>query len=179
MRCHPFILGLAGAGIVLCLTAAAPPAVVAPRLAGLWKRNPALSQDARAKVVEAMRDEAPTPEDKAFRDLLYRVATALNHVEIDQTDQDFKVIHDTDIVRIFYPGRRHVRDGLLGQRIQAYSHWEGSELMIEERDDNAFIFENLSLSAEGRLHHVFNLQDKRLRAPLQILTVYDREPPRP
>jgi hypothetical protein len=149
-----------------------------PLLSGSWKRNVELSQDALVKVAASLPPEGQDAgaEDKRFRDLLFHIAKASDNLEIEQSATDFKIVYGTDGVRIFYPGRQHTREGLLGQKIQAFAHWEGNELIVEEKDDDGVILEKITLR-EGRLQHILTWQNKRFRVPLLILSVYDRAHP--
>jgi len=95
------------------------------------------------------------------------------------TAEDVKIILSDDEVQIYYPGRSRVRDGVLGGRLEVVAHWRGDELIIQEKNEFGKLVQSLSLNREGRLAVLLSLDDRRLRAPLLLLSVYDRVPAQP
>jgi hypothetical protein len=170
----------------LCLTFAflLPAAALAadtPDLRGRWRRNPELSQDAVSKVFASLSLEGQglSPDDRRFHDALLHFAKVIDRLEIEQTPEDVKIILAGDEVEIYYPGRSHVRQGVLGGRLEALAHWRKDELIIEEKNEFGKLIQSLSLNREGRLSVLVSLDDRRLREPLLLLSVYDRSAPQP
>jgi len=70
-------------------------------------------------------------------------------------------------------------EGVLGGRLEVLAHWRGDELIIQEKNEFGKLVQSLSLNREGRLAVLLSLDDRRLRAPLLLLSVYDRVPAQP
>jgi hypothetical protein len=167
------------AGIVVALallTTAATYAAEAPDLRGRWRRNADLSQDAVSKVFAslALEGQGYSPDDQRFHDALLHFAKVLDSLQIEQTTEDVKIILSGDEVQIYYPGRSHMRQGVLGGRLEALAHWRGAELVIQEKNEFGKLVQSLSLNRDGRLSVLVSLDDRRLRVPLLLLSVYDR-----
>ena len=173
---------VAACGVAALLTVPLGPwamAQVDPRPfnpSGTWKRNAELSQEPSSKAAAALPDKPREydPEDQRFRDLLFHTAKSLDMLTIEVGADDVKIITGEDAARIFYPGRQHVRQGLLGAKIQALARWEKSTLVIEEDGDDFRLTERVSMTPEGRLSYVLSLTHKRLKTPLTLSTLYDR-----
>jgi hypothetical protein len=147
-----------------------------PDLWGRWTRNPGLSQDAVSKVFASLAPVAQrfSPDDRRFHDALLRFAKVIDTLQVEQTRDDIKIILGGDEVQIYYPGRSHVRQGVLGGRLKVLASWRGDELVVQERNDFGTLVQGLSLDAERRLTVLLTLDDRRLTEPLQLLSVYDR-----
>jgi hypothetical protein len=98
------------------LTPAAASAADTPDLGGQWKRNPELSQDAVSKVFASLPPEGRgfSHDEQRFHDALLHFAKVIDSLQIEQTAEDVKIILAGDEVQIYYLGRAHVRQGVLG-----------------------------------------------------------------
>jgi hypothetical protein len=163
------------------LTPPAASAVDTPDLNGRWRRNPELSQDAVSKVFAALPLEGRmySPDERRFKDALLHFAKVIDSLQIEQTADDIKIILAGDEVQIYYPERSHVRQGVLGGRLEVFAHWREDELIIQEKNDTGKLVQSLSLDRAGRLSVLISLDDRRLREPLLLLSVYDRVPVQP
>jgi hypothetical protein len=163
------------------LISAAASAAETPDLRGRWRRNPELSQDAVSKVFASLplQGQGFSPDEQHFHDALLHFAKVIGDLQIEQTAEDVKIILSGDEVQIYYPGRSHARQGVLGGRLEVLSHWRPDELVVEEKNDRGKLVQSLSLDREGRLSVLLSLDDRRLREPLLLLTVYDRVPIQP
>jgi hypothetical protein len=163
------------------LTPAAASAADTPDLRGRWKRNPELSQDAVSKVFASLSVEGRgfSPDEQRFHDALLKFAKVIDSLQIELTAEDIKIILADDEVQIYYPGRPRVRQGVLGGRLEAVAHWRRDELIIEEKNEFGKLVQSLSLDRQGRLSVLVSLDDRRLREPLLLLSVYDRVPVQP
>ena len=163
---------------VSLLTAAAASAADTQDLRGRWKRNPALSQDAVSKVFASLSLEGRgfSPDEQRFHDALLHFAKVIDSLQIEQTAEDVKIILGGDEVQIYYAGRSHVRQGVLGGRLEVLARWRKDELIIQEKNEFGKLVQSLSLGREGRLSVLVSLDDRRLREPLLLLSVYDRVP---
>jgi hypothetical protein len=163
------------------LTSSAVSAADTADLRGRWRRNPELSQDTVSKVFASLALEGRgfSPDEQRFHDALLHFAKVIDTLQIEQTAEDVKIIPSDDEVQIHYPGRSRVRQGVLGGRLEALAHWRGDELVIQEKNDFGKLVQSLSLNREGRLSVLVSLDDRRLRVPLLLLSVYDRIPLQP
>jgi hypothetical protein len=163
------------------LISAAASAVDTPDLRGRWKRNADLSQDAVSKVFAslALQGRGFSPDEQRFHDALLKFVRVIDSLQIELTAEDVKIILSDDEVQIYYPGRSRVRDGVLGGRLEVLAHWRGNELVIQEKNEFGKLVQSLSLNREGRLAVLLSLDDRRLREPLLLLSVYDRVPAQP
>jgi hypothetical protein len=163
------------------LTPAAASAADTQDLTGRWRRNAEWSQDAVSKVFASLPLEGRgfSPDEQRFHDALLHFAKVIDSLQIEQTAEDVKIILSGDEVQIYYTGRSHVRQGVLGGRLEVRSHWRGDELIIQEKNDFGKLVQSLSLDREGRLSVLVSLDDRRLREPLLLLSVYDRVPVQP
>jgi hypothetical protein len=145
-------------------------------LRGRWKRNPDLSQDAVSKVFGSLALEGLglTPDNQRFHDALLHFAKVIDRLQIEQTAEDVKIILGDDEVRIYYPGSVRVRQGVLGDKLEAIAHWRDGELIVQETSEFGKLVQSLSLNGEGRLSVIVSLDDRRMWAPLLLMSVYDR-----
>jgi hypothetical protein len=68
---------------------------------------------------------------------------------------------------------------VLGGRLETIAQWRADELVIQEKNDSGKLVQSLSLDHEGRLSVLVSLDDRRLRVPLLLLSVYDPVPVQP
>ena len=163
------------------LASAAAFAADTPDLRGRWRCNSELSQDAVSKVFASLPLEGRgfSPDEQRFHDALLHFAKVIDSLQIEVTAEDIKIILSDDEVQIYYPGRSRARQGVLGGRLEAIAHWRKDELIIQEKNEFGTLIQSLSLNREGRLAVLVSLDDRRLREPLLLLSVYDRVPAQP
>jgi hypothetical protein len=147
------------------LIPAAASAVDTPDLRGRWKRNADLSQDAVSKVFASLALEGRgfSPDEQRFHDALLKFVRVIDSLQIELTAEDVKII----------------LSGVLGGRLEVLANWRGNELIIQEKNEFGKLVQSLSLNREGRLAVLLSLDDRRLRAPLLLLSLYDRVPAQP
>jgi hypothetical protein len=152
-----------------------------PSLRGRWTRNAALSQDAASKVFASLSLEGRgfSPDEQRFHDALLHFAKAIDSLQIEQKAEEVTIILSGDEVQIYYPGRARLRQGVLGGRLETIAHWRADELVIQEKNDSGKLVQSLSLNHEGRLSVLVSLDDRRLRVPLLLLSIYDPVPVQP
>ncbi len=181
MRIARSVLG-AGLCIAIALLASAEASAAdAPSLVGRWKRNADMSQDAVSKVFASLPLEGSgfSPDEQRFHDALLHFAEVTSALKIEQTADNVTIILGGDEVQIYYPGGSRVRQGVLGGRLEVLAQWRGDELVIQEKNEFGTLAQSLSLNRDGRLSVLVSLDDRRLRAPLLLLSVYDRVPAQP
>jgi len=161
------------------LTPAAASAADTPDPAPL-ERNPELRMPSRRSSPPCLwRRRGFTPDEQRFHDALLHFAKVIDSLQIEQTAEDVKIILAGDEVQIYYLGRAHVRQGVLGGRLEVLASWRKDELIIQEKNEFGKLVQSLSLGREGRLSVLVSLDDRRLREPLLLLSVYDRVPAQP
>ena len=151
-----------------------------PDLTGTWTINRGLSDDVEAKVLEATGGgktvgqaavEGPRVE---LRKAILALLPSFGQIEIEQSPAEIKYADADDNVRIFYFGREHVREGRLGGKLRTRVEWKGEQLLITEVSDDGKLTELLTaVPARKQLLHVIRLEDKRLKAPLEVRLAYD------
>ena len=153
-----------------------PPA----NLAGHWKLNKGLSDDVEAKALEAAGGRKTVGKDAVeadrleLRTALLGLLPALGSLDIEQSSTEVKLVDAEDNVRIFYFGREHVREGRLGRKVRCSTEWKGSQLVVTEIAEGGKLIELLtSVPSRKQVLHVVRLEDKRLKAPLEIRLAYD------
>lgn len=167
-------------GVGLCLAstllASAEPPADTPGMVGRWERNAEMSQDAVSKVFASLvpRGTGFSPDEQTFHDALLRFAEVTGRLDIEQTAESVTIVLGGGEVQIYYPGAARVRQGVLGGRLEVVAQWRGGELVIREKNEYGTLAQSLSLNREGRLSVLLSLDDSRLRAPLLLLSVYDR-----
>ncbi len=178
----PAVFGAALGLASITATAEAPPA----NLAGRWTLNPKISDDVEAKALEALgggKTVGKASEEVDRRELrtaILGMLPALATLEIDQSPTQVKLVDADDEVRIFYFGREHVREGRLGRKLRCTSEWKGAQLVVTEVADDSKLTELLTaVPSRRQILHVVRLEDKRLRAPLEVRLVYDAAEPSP
>lgn len=164
-------------------TPAAPKDKAPAALAGRWTLNRSLSDDVEAKALEAVgggKSVGQGAEESGrleLRKVILGILPALETLEIEQTAGDIKLVDADDNVRIFYFGREHVREGRLGSKLRCTTEWKGEQLVVTETSDERKLTELLTaVPARRQLLHVVRLEDKRLKAPLEVRLAYDRAP---
>lgn len=168
----------AGIFATLVLLAPAARATDTPDLRGRWRRNPQLSQDAASKVFASLELEGRrySPDKRQFHDALLHFAKVIDSLQIEQTAEKVTITLAGDEIQIYYLGRAHVRQGVLGGKLEVVAHWLADELVIQEKNDSGKLVQSLSVNREGRLSVLVSLDDSRLRQPLLLLSIYDRAP---
>lgn len=174
-------LGLISAAVVLASWATAALAQDQPaNLAGHWTLNKALSDDIEAKALEAAGGRKTVGKDAEevdrlqLRTALLGLLPALASIDIEQSPAEVKLVDAEDNVRIFYFGREHVREGRLGRKLRCSTEWKGSQLVVTEIAEGGKLTELLTaVPARKQILHVVRLEDKRLKAPLEIRLAYD------
>jgi hypothetical protein len=177
---HVLRAGICSALVLLAPTAR--PATGTPILRGRWIRNAELSQDAVSRVFASLSLEGQgfAPHEQRFHDALLHFAKAIGRLQIEQTVDDVTIILAGDEVQIYYPGGgSRARQGVLGGRLEVVTHWRGDELIVQEKNEFGKLVQSLSLNPDGRLSVLVSLDDRRLREPLLLLSVYDRASDRP
>lgn len=157
-----------------------------PSLAGQWTLNPKLSDDVKAKALEAVGggksvgQAQEEVERLALRDVILGILPALGTLDIEQSPSEVKLIDADDNVRIFYFGREHVREGRLGRKLRCTSEWKSDQLVVTEIGESSKLTEVLTaVPSRKQILHAVRLEDDRLKAPLEFRLAYDAAVPPP
>jgi hypothetical protein len=155
-----------------------------PDITGRWRLNEQLSQDVQAKIVLSTGgDEVKSDiELRRFREALEDFVRGAQQIEVEQKADQVQFSYADDDVRIFYPGRQHVRQRAGGVKVKAAPRWEGESFVVEQMLEGGVFegakdIETYTLEEGGsRLGMMVHLDDKHLKEPLNARLVYDRVP---
>jgi hypothetical protein len=167
-----------------------------PNLSGRWNVNPALSDDAAAKVAEVAGPDVmtgastiggvtflphssyKTEVDRVnLRQFLLDTAASLDRLEIEQTADEVKTIHGDDTVRIFNLKRESTGSNAAGLKLARHAYWKGEQLVLESTSGKTKLTEVLTaVPARNQLIHAIRYEAELFKKPLELRTVYDRAP---
>jgi hypothetical protein len=183
LKTFPRILAL-GALVGLLLPGVASAADARPDFSGMWFFNEKRSDDLRALVEEAAGPEATSGDIKKDIVRIWIRQWLLGALEdpesayltIEQTDETFKSGLG-DEVSNYYFGREASSRGPLGGTLKVKVHWQGGQIVTEERsDDGGRIMAVYTLLPGGdNLIVAYRLEHKRLRKPLEARMIFDRD----
>ncbi len=171
------LLGLLAPGV-------AAAAAGKPDFNGVWVFNEGRSDDLRALVEEAAGPESTTGDIKKdivriwIRQWLLSVLEDPEsaYLTVEQSEKDFKTGLG-DEVAIYYFGREASSRGPLGGTLKASIQWQGDQLLLERRsEDGGRIAALYTLLPGGKsLIVAYRLEHKRLKKPLQVRMIFDRD----
>ena len=104
-----------------------------PDFSGIWVLDLEKSDNFEEKVQAGAGDTGRLTQIDIRRisDRLLHVARASGEIEIEQTDEDFKIFDKGDNVRIYYiDGKKHARQTPWGAKLQTLTDWNGEQLVI-------------------------------------------------
>jgi hypothetical protein len=166
----------------------APGAVTAadgrPDLSGVWVFNEKRSDDLRTLVEEAVGPETTSGDIKNdivriwIRQWLLGVLEDPDsaYLTIEQTEESFKSGLGDEVAN-YYFGREASSRGPLGGTLKVKVHWQGEQIITEEHsEDGGRIMAVYTLLPGGdNLIVAYLLEHKRLRTPLEVRMVFDRD----
>jgi hypothetical protein len=106
---------------------------------------------------------------------LTQLARAVDWLEIEQTEKDFKIFDRDDNVRIYYlDGKKHPRQTPWGAMLEAQTGWNEDLLIVNtEGKDLGKISEIYGLD-EGQLLFILQVENKKFAKTLIVRNYYDR-----
>ena len=157
---------------------------------GVWYRDDDKSDDPEPKLeatiegfVQKMSRGRDTVEDvdpqfvKRLNQVLERFVQYADELYMERSRRDLVVDDGGDNLRIYYlDGQEHERQMQDGTRLETKATPTGSQIDVEMKtSDGAKIFETYKLSSGGNeMVLTVRLEDKQLKAPLVIRSVYSR-----
>ena len=157
---------------------------------GVWYRDGDKSDDPEPKLeatiegfIAKMSRGRDTVEDvdpqfvKRLNQVLERFVQYADELDIERSSRELVVDDGGDNLRIYYlDGQKHERQMQNGTRLETKATPTGSQIDIEMKtSDGAKIFETYKLSSGGNeMVLTVRLEDKQLKAPLVIRSVYSR-----
>lgn len=162
-------------------------------MAGKWRLNAERSEDAKAKLEDALksaglvgqRTNAAGPNrdlrDSEREQLRRTIETLIEASQVLEITQDAKVVTIAEgnaRERKFYTnGRPYQREDRRGNRMTIRARWQGERLSIETRlADGGRFTETFELAPGGQqLIATFTSADSRLKRPLVIQRIYDAD----
>ena len=187
-------LGRVGLWIVAMGVAGVAKAQVPPDFSGSWTINRSLSDDVAARVAEVAGADAVAgahtfggltflPRSSygkdvdrvSLRQLLLDSVAALDHLEIEQSADEIKVMQGEEAVRNFYPKRDSAGAALGGGKVTRRMRFEGEQLKLESENGKNRTIELLTLvPTRSQLIHAIHYENELLKKPLELKLVYDR-----
>ena len=165
-----------------------------PDFSGSWTINRGLSDDAAARVAEVAGSDAVAgahtfggitflPRSSygkdvdrvSLRQLLLDSVAALDHLEIEQSPDEVKVMQGEDGVRLFYAKRDSTGASRDGAKLTRRMRFEGEQLKLESVSEKKRTIEVLTLvPSRSQLIHAIHYENELLKKPLELKLVYDR-----
>jgi hypothetical protein len=175
------------ASFVLVTVAALP---AQSTLTGLWYRSDSKSDDPKAKIEASMkgfiekqsrgRRTAEDFDSRALRQLR-RVFDAYvqyaDELDVEDTGKELVLDDGGPRLSIYYlDGMKHERQMPNGVRLETTATRNGHQIEVfQKTSDGAKIYETYALAEEGaRMTLTVRLEDKQLKEPLVIRSVYTR-----
>lgn len=192
-------VALAGLLLVACLAQDLAHAAGPPDFSGSWTINRSLSDDAAARVADAAGADAVAgahtfggltflPRSSygkdvdrvSLRQLLLDSVAALEHLEVEQSATEIKLMQGDEGVRLFYLNRDSSGAALDGEKVTRRMRFEGEQLRLESENGKRRAIEVLTLvPARSQLIHAIHYEHELLKKPLELKLVYDRAPKTP
>jgi hypothetical protein len=171
----------------------------APNFSGHWAIDPGQSDDAVAKINQAVGSDIttgqsgpgyeghgglgilPTGDMKevervALRKELLDALPALARIEIAETPDEFKYVDADDNVRIFYFKREHTRETRVGTKVKCRARREGTRAVIVEEGEQVTLTESFSVTPDHLLVHWLTMEGTLLHQPLTMKLIYKPAP---
>jgi hypothetical protein len=155
-----------------------------PDFTGVWVFNPERSDDVRARVEESVGPETTSGDIKNdivriwIREWLLSVLEDPEsaYLTVEQTEKDFKTGLGDDL-SIYYFGREASSRGPMGGTLKVSARWQGEQLVLTKKsEDGGQITALYTLIPGGKnLIVAYRLEHKRLRKPLEVRMIFDRE----
>ena len=187
-------LGLAGLGTLAFGASGIGRAAGPPDFSGSWTINRGLSDDVAARVAEVAGADAVAgahtfggltflPRSSygkdvdrvSLRQLLLDSVAALEHLEIEQSPDEIKIMQGEDGVRLFYAKRDSTGASLDGTKLTRRMSFAGEQLKLESVSEKKRTIEVLTLvPSRSQLIHAIHYENELLKKPLELKLVYDR-----
>jgi hypothetical protein len=183
------------APVALMLVSVASAAEEAPALSGSWTLNRELSGDIVAKINEIAGSQYMSGgpswaaetwfpwgtnfsegQRVSMREFLLATVPAFQAVEIEQSPEEIKTIHGEAGVRIFHLKRASAgTSAMTGERVTRQARWQGAQLVLDSKGKEGRLAEVLTpVPSRNQLTYALRLEQKLLKAPLEVSLVYDR-----
>jgi hypothetical protein len=150
-----------------------------PDFSGVWELDVAKSDDAEIAIRDALGLTGGRggiqQERQALSSRLHYLAQSYETIEIEQTEQDFKVFNSADDVRIYYiDGHKHPRQTPTGEQLTTVTAWRDDFLdLTTEGPDIGKVTETFGM--EGfQLVHIVRIQNRAFEEDLVLRSYYDR-----
>ena len=150
-----------------------------PDFSGVWELDEEKSDDAEAAIRDALGQTGGRGglqvERQALSSRLNYLARASETVEIEQTEEDFKIFNSENDVRIHYiDGQKHPRQSPLGEQMTTVTEWRESFLALTtEGPDIGKVMETFGM--EGfQLVHIVHIQNRAFEDDLVVRAYYNK-----
>ena len=177
MKVTRYLAAAAMVGALSLLIAVPETAAQKPNYSGQWQLDIEKSDDMRSRVREAVgaTGEITRSDVRQIADRLIQLARALEWVEIEQTEKDFKIFDSDDNVRIYYlDGKKHPRQTPWGEMLQAVTGWNEDLLIVKTEGRGLGTVSEIYGMDGDQLLFIVQVENKRFNNKVLVRSFYDR-----
>jgi hypothetical protein len=107
--------------------------------------------------------------------MIKRPFRALQEIEIEQSDRDFKIFDEADNLRIYYfDGEKHARQTPWGAMLDTVAKWDGPRLTIRTSGDELGEVDEIYGMEGRRLVFIVRIRNPSFRNEIVIRNYYNK-----
>ena len=150
-----------------------------PDLSGAWILDAESSDDTESQIIEGAGENTTHGMTRLERDRLVErligLARALNEIDIEQSDRDFKIFDEADNLRIYYfDGEKHARQTPWGAKLETVAKWDGTRLTIRTTGGDLGEVDEIYGMEGRRLVFIVRIRNKSFSREIVIRNYYNR-----
>jgi hypothetical protein len=148
-----------------------------PDYSGKWQINLEKSDDMAFKIRDAVgaTGEITRSDVRLIADRLTELASAVEWLEIEQSEKDFKIFDRDDNVRIYYlDGKKHPRQTPWGAMLQAQTGWNKDLLIVNTEGKDLGSISEIYGREDDQLLFLLQVENKKFEKTLIVRSYYDR-----
>jgi hypothetical protein len=149
-----------------------------PDYSGKWQINLEKSDDMAFKIRDAVgaTGEITRSDVRLIADRLTELASAVEWLEIEQSEKDFKIFDRDDNVRIYYlDGKKHPRQTPWGAMLQAQTGWNKDLLIVNTEGKDLGSISEIYGREDDQLLFLLQVENKKFEKTLIVRSYYDRD----
>ncbi len=144
---------------------------------GEWQLNLEKSDDMSTKIRDAVgtTGEITRSDVRMIAERLTQLARAVDWLEIEQTEKDFKIFDRDDNVRIYYlDGKKHPRQTPWGAMLQAQTGWNKDLLIVNTEGKELGNISEIYGWEGDQLLFLLQVENKKFEKTLIVRNYYNR-----
>lgn len=148
-----------------------------PDYSGEWQINLEKSDDMAFKIQDAVgaTGEITRSDVRLIAERLTQLASAVEWLEIEQSEKDFKIFDRDDNVRIYYlDGKKHPRQTPWGVMLQAQTGWNKDLLIVNTEGKDLGKISEIYGQEGDQLLFLLQVENKKFEKTLIVRSYYDR-----